>query len=413
VTRPSQKDDGDDGDDGYGDDGTGAPGAYGSGTSSRGTWAIIAGGGTAGHLVPGLALGRALVERGHDPSSIHYVGSTRGIEARMVPAAGFGLTELPGRGFVRRLTVGDVVGNVGAAWGLSRAAVSARGLVRRRRPSVVVAVGGYAALACGLAAAAARVPLVVLEQNAVPGSVNRLLGRFARASAVSFPGTDLPRASVTGNPVRPEILAVDRSVEGRDAARAALGVPAGRKLIAATGGSLGSLRINKAVLGAVGKWADRHDLAVRHAVGARDWDLISASAPPLPDGGLLYQPVEYEERMDLLLAAADIVVCRAGGNTVAELSAVGVPSVLVPLPGAPGDHQTANARYLERADAAVVVPDDGFDRDTLIGLVEPLLADPERLAAMGRAAAACGRRDAAERAAALVEAHALQAGGRR
>jgi UDP-N-acetylglucosamine--N-acetylmuramyl-(pentapeptide) pyrophosphoryl-undecaprenol N-acetylglucosamine transferase len=372
------------------------------------TWAIVAGGGTAGHLVPGLALGRALVARGHDPASIHYVGSTRGIEARMVPAAGFGLTELPGRGFVRRLSVGDIGANVGAAWGLSRAAVQARALVRRLRPSVVVAVGGYAAVACGLAAAAARVPLVVLEQNAVPGSANRLLGRFAKASAVSFPGTDLPRAAVTGNPVRPEILAADRSPAGRDAARAALGIPPGRTLVAATGGSLGSLRINQAVLGAVGKWADRADLAVRHTVGARDWDLIHPAVPPLPDGGLFYQQVEYEDRMDLLLSAADVVVSRAGGNTVAELAAVGVPSVLVPLPGAPGDHQTANARFLTRAGAAVLLPDDGFDTDTLIGVVEPLLADPDRLAAMGRAAAACGRRDAADRAAELVEAHALR-----
>ena len=376
------------------------------------TWAIIAGGGTAGHLVPGLALGRALVERGHDPSTIHYVGSTRGIEARMVPAAGFGLTELPGRGFVRRLSVGEVVGNVGAAWELTRAAVSARVLVRRMRPSVVVAVGGYAAVAVGLAAAAARIPLVVLEQNAVPGSANRLLGRFAKASAVSFPGTDLPHASVTGNPVRPEILAVDRSAAGSAVARAALGIPTGRRLVAVTGGSLGSLRINQAVLGSVGKWADRGDLAIRHAVGARDWDLISSSVPALPDGGLVYQPVQYEDRMDLLLAAADLVVCRAGGNTVAEISAVGVPSVLVPLPGAPGDHQTANARFLSDAGAAVLVPDPGFDADTLVGLVEPLLADPDRLAAMGEAAAACGRRDAAERAAALVEAHAVPSGAR-
>ncbi len=376
------------------------------------TWVIVAGGGTAGHLVPGLALGRALVERGHDPSTIHYVGSTRGIEARMVPAAGFGLTELPGRGFVRRFSVGEVVGNVGAAWGLTRAAVSARALVRRMRPSVVVAVGGYAAVAVGLAAATARIPLVVLEQNAVPGSANRLLGRFARASAVSFPGTDLPHATVTGNPVRPEILAVDRSAAGRDAARVALGVPAGRRLVAVTGGSLGSLRINQAVLGAVGKWADRGDVAVRHAVGERDWNLIRSSLPPLPDGGLVYQPVQYEDRMDLLLAAADLIVCRAGGNTVAEISAVGVPSVLVPLPGAPGDHQTANARFLSGAGAAVLVADDGFDADALIGLVDPLLADPDRLAEMEKAAAACGRRDAADLAAALVEAHALPAGAR-
>lgn len=372
------------------------------------TWAIVAGGGTAGHVVPGLAVGRALVERGHPASSIHYVGSERGLEVDLVPAAGFGLTVLPGRGFARRLSAGGAVDNVGAAWGLTRAVARAGVLVRRRRPAVVVAVGGYAGVPCGLAAAAARVPLVVVEQNAVAGSANRLLARFAQACAVSFPGTDLPRAVVTGNPVRPEILAVDRSPAGRAAARAALGLPEGRRVVAVTGGSLGALRINRAVLGAVGRWAGRTDLAVRHAVGARDWDMVAAEQPPLPPAGegLVYLPTRYEERMDLLLAAADLFVCRAGGNTVAELAVVGVPAVLVPLPNAPGDHQTANARALADAGGGVLVPDAELDADRLVAEVDRLLADDDRLAAMGRAAATVGRRDAADRVAALVEEHA-------
>ncbi len=372
------------------------------------TWAIVAGGGTAGHVVPGLALGRALVERGHPAASIHYVGSERGLEAQMVPDAGFGVTLLPGRGFARRVSVRGTVDNAGAAWGLTRAVAQAVALVRRRRPSVVVAVGGYAGVPCGLAAAAARVPLVVVEQNAVPGSANRLLGRFAKASAVSFPGTDLPGAVVTGNPVRPEILAVDRSDAGRAAARAALGLPEGRRVVAVTGGSLGALRINRAVLGAVELWAGRRDLAVRHAVGARDWELVEAERPSLPpDGeGLVYQPVRYEDRMGLLMAAADLLVCRAGGNTVAEAAVVGLPTVLVPLPNAPGDHQTANARALADAGGAVLVPDAELDADRLVAEVERLLADDALLAAMGQAAASMGRRDAADRVAALVEEHA-------
>jgi len=281
-------------------------------------------------------------------------------------------------------------------------------LVRRHRPSVVVAVGGYAGVPCGLAAAVARVPLVVVEQNAVPGAANRLLGRFAQASAVSFPGTDLPGAVVTGNPVRPEILAVDRSDAGRAAARAALGLPEGRKVVAVTGGSLGALRINRAVLGAVEQWAGRRDLAVRHAVGARDWELVQAERPELPpDGeGLVYQPVRYEDRMDLLMAAADLLVCRGGGNTVAEAAVVGLPAVLIPLPNAPGDHQTMNARALADAGAGVLVPDSELDADRLVAEVERLLADDVRLEAMGRAAGTVGRRDAADRVAALVEEHA-------
>ncbi len=382
--------------------------ANGQGPDDPATWAIVAGGGTAGHVVPGLAVGRALVGRGHAASSIHYVGSERGLEAEMVPAAGFGVTLLPGRGFARRLSARGMVDNAGAAWGLSRAVARAGALVRRRRPSVVVAVGGYAGVPCGLAAAATRVPLVVVEQNAVPGSANRLLGRFARACAVSFPGTDLPRAVVTGNPVRPEILAVDRSDAGRAAARIALGLPEGRRVIAVTGGSLGALRINRAVLGAVERWADRRDLAVRHAVGARDWELVVSGQPALPPdgGGLVYQPVRYEDRMGLLLAAADLIVCRAGGNTVAEVAVVGLPAVLVPLPNAPGDHQTANARALADAGGAVLVPDGELDADRLVAEVEALLADDARLADMGRAAATIGRRDAADRVAALVEEHA-------
>ena len=195
---------------------------------------------------------------------------------------------------------------------------------------------------------------------------------------------------------------------GRAAARAALGLPEGRRVIAVTGGSLGALRINRAVLGAVERWADRADLAVRHAVGARDWDLVQAERPALPpDGeGLVYQPVRYEDRMDLLMAAADLLVCRAGGNTVAEVAVVGLPAVLVPLPNAPGDHQTANARALADAGGGVLVPDAELDADRLVTEVERLLADDELLGAMGRAAASVGRRDAADRVAALVEEHA-------
>ena len=379
------------------------------------TWAMVAGGGTAGHVVPGLAVGRALVARGHPASSIHYVGSERGLEAEMVPAAGFGLTLLPGRGFARKVTARGMADNAGAAWGLSRAVARATALVRRRRPAVVVAVGGYAGVPCGLAAVAARVPLVVVEQNAVPGSANRLLGRFARACAVSFPGTDLPRSVVTGNPVRPEILGIDRSAAGRAAARAALGLPEGRRVVAVTGGSLGALRINRAVLGAVAQWAERSDLAVRHAVGARDWDMVQAEQPALPtgDSGLVYRPVRYEDRMDLLLAAADLLVCRAGGNTVAEVAVVGLPAVLVPLPNAPGDHQTANAQALVGAGGAVLVPDGELDVDRLEEELAPLVKDPRRRERMAAAARTVGLPDAAARVADLVEQAARPSGGER
>ncbi|MFN2505493.1 MAG: undecaprenyldiphospho-muramoylpentapeptide beta-N-acetylglucosaminyltransferase [Acidimicrobiales bacterium] len=368
------------------------------------TFAVIAGGGTAGHVVPALAIGQALVARGHDPSTLHYVGSSRGIESRLVPPAGFPLTLLPGRGIERRLSAESI----GAAWGLAGASTQALRLVRDLQPAVVVSVGGYASVPCALAAALLRVPVVVHEQNAVPGAANRMTGRFARACAVSYPGTDLPRSTVTGNPVRPEILAVERTAEGRAAARQVLGLPQDRPVVGIFGGSLGSLTINRAVLDALPRWSEQSNLAVRHVVGERDWEMVSAELGTRPAGGFVYQPVRYEERMDLLLAAADLMVCRAGGNTVAELAAVGAPAVLVPLPNAPGDHQTANARVLDEAGAAVLVPDPQVDGVRLAWEVDRLLEDPDRLAAMSQAAARLGRRDAADAVAALVEEHARE-----
>ncbi|MEO6121564.1 MAG: glycosyltransferase, partial [Acidimicrobiales bacterium] len=198
--------------------------------------------------------------------------------------------------------------------------------------------------------------------------------------------------------------AIDRSDAGRHVARAALGLPGGAVVVAVVGGSLGSRRINDAVFGLVEAWSDRHDVAVRHAVGARDWSAVQDRLPRPPVGGLIYQPVEYEERMSVLLAAADLIVCRSGGS-VAELAAAGLPSVLVPLPGAPGDHQSANAAAVARSGAAVVVADAELTAERLATELGPLVADGARRAAMARAAAALSRPDAAERVADLLERH--------
>ena len=366
------------------------------------TWALIAGGGTAGHTLPGIAIGRALVGRGHPASAIHFVGSERGSEVRLVPEAGFTLTALPGRGIQRKLTPD----NIGAVVGLIRAFAKALGLIHRRRPSVVVALGGYASVACALAAVLYRIPVVVAEQNAVPGAANRVVARFARAAAVSFPGTDLPRAVVTGNPVRPEILAVDRSRD-RAAARDRLDLPEDRVVVLAFGGSLGARRINRAVTGLVERWADRTDVAVRHVVGERDWDDPSARGEEQAvTSGILYRPVRYEDDMPTALAAADVVLARAGATTVAELAVLGLPSVLVPLPIATADHQTANARGLVDLDAACLVPDAELDVDRLVAELDPLVTDGARREAMGIAALGLGRPDAADRVADLVVEHA-------
>ncbi|HYF45538.1 MAG TPA: glycosyltransferase, partial [Acidimicrobiales bacterium] len=175
----------------------------------------------------------------------------------------------------------------------------------------------------------------------------------------------------------------------------------------AFGGSLGARRINQAVTGLVERWADRTDVAVRHVVGERDWEDESARGEDR-DGasGILYAPVRYEDDMPTTFAAADVVVARAGATTVAELAVLGLPSVLVPLPIATADHQTANARHLVELGAARLVPDPELDVDRLEAELEPLVGDPEALALMAEGALALGRRDAADRVAALVEEHA-------
>jgi UDP-N-acetylglucosamine:LPS N-acetylglucosamine transferase len=300
------------------------------------------------------------------------------------------------------------VANLGAVAGLAVAVVRGIGVVGRARPRVVVSVGGYASLAASLGAVLGRVPLVLVNVDAVPGAANRLLGRFARASAVGWDGSTLPRAVVTGTPVRPEIATVGRDPERRRTARVALGLPAGRPTVAVFGGSLGAGRINRAVLGLADRWRDRDDRSIYHVVGRREWDeglREPAGAPGRGSepSGLALVRVDYQERMDQVYAAADVVVCRAGAMTVAELAVAGVPSILVPLPGAPGDHQTANARVLERAGAAVLLPDGRCDAATLDAELDRLLAEPGLLDAMGAAAAALGRPDAAASGARLVE----------
>ena len=361
---------------------------------------VIAGGGTAGHLIPGLVVAEELVARGHPRSSILFVGAERGPEATMVPERGFPVQLLPGRGIQRSLTVE----NLSALWGLGRAAVQAFGLLRRERPQSVLALGGFASVACALSAALLRIPLVVADQNALAGSANRLVARFATSCAAAFPGVDLPRSVLTGNPVRPEIIAASSTPPGD--ARARLGLPTDRTVLAVFSGSLGSRRINTALVGALESLADRSDLAIYHVFGRRDWDDRDSpefATPTLPEGGLVYTRVAYSDEIGDLLAAADVGLTRAGGSTVAELAIVGLPAILVPLPIATRDHQRANAAGLVQAGGAVLVIDDELSSERLLAELVPLIEDPELLATMARAARGQGHPDAAERVADLVE----------
>ncbi len=376
-------------------------------TARRGT--VIAGGGTGGHVVPSLQVARALVLRGHAAGTIELYGSRRGQEAATWPALEFPYTLLPGRGLRRSMRPAAWWANAGAVVALVWACARALGSFVARRPRVVVIVGGYASFPAGLAAVLTRVPLVSVNTDAVPGAVNGLLGRFAAANAVAFDGTDLPRAHVTGTPVRPELADLDRSAATRAHGRAALGLPPERQTVAAVGGSLGALRINRAVAELAATWADDERRALYHVTGRRDYEAFAPAQGALTTGGadgLSYRVVAFEDRMPDLYAAADVCVTRAGAMTVAELLVAGVPAILVPLPGAPRDHQTRNAEALVGMGAAVHLPDPDCTGRRLADELDALLSDPERLRAMSDAAREHAHPDAADRVAELVDAHA-------
>jgi UDP-N-acetylglucosamine--N-acetylmuramyl-(pentapeptide) pyrophosphoryl-undecaprenol N-acetylglucosamine transferase len=375
-------------------------------------YAVIAGGGTAGHVFVATAVAGALVDRGVGGDEIELVGSRRAADATLAGGEGYAITLLPGRGIRRRLDPGSLVANLAAIGGLVLAALRAVGLLVRRRPRVVVSVGGYVAVPVGLAAALLRIPLVLVNTDALPGAAHRVLGHFAVASAVAFPGTPLPHPVLTGAPVRAGFAATSPASDRKASARVALGVPSGRTMVGVTGGSLGAGRLNDAALGLAVRLRERSDLALYHVCGPRNFEAVDAArrasdAPAEDDGfGLWYRVVPFEEHMASFYGAADVVVCRSGALTVAELTVAGVPAVLVPLPGAPGDHQSANAAALVDAGAAVVLRDEECDDRRLAEVLGGLLAEPTHLAAMGAAAASLGRPDAADAVAALVQAHA-------
>lgn len=357
------------------------------------SFALLAGGGTGGHVYPALALADALVARGHDRGTIRFLGASRGLEAHAVPDAGYEIDLVGSRGFQRGRSWHAFTDNVRMVGAMTRACVRAFRIVRRRRPQVIVSVGGYASVPGIIAGRLLAIPLVVHEQNAVPGLANRLAARLGARVAVSLPGTPIPGALVTGNPVRAAVAAVRRVPDST------------RPLLSVLGGSLGSARLNDAALDLYDFWRARSDVAVRHVSGRRHYEACARRLGVLRrvDDRLAYELVPYEDHVERLYASTGLAVCRAGAITIAELAAAGVPAVLVPWPGAAADHQTGNARAMEMAGAAVVLADADCNGVVLDRLARELLADPERLAEMSAAARAMARPDAADRLADLVE----------
>jgi UDP-N-acetylglucosamine:LPS N-acetylglucosamine transferase len=266
--------------------------------------------------------------------------------------------------------------------------------VRTWRPSVVVSVGGYASFATSFAAVLWRRPLVLVELDATPGAAQRVLARFATKQCRAFP-SDAANAVVTGAPVRDEVLAIDRSKDARSHARMAAVPPIeeGRSVVVVMTGSLGSTRVNRAVLELASRWSNRRDRTIIHVTGQRDYDMVVRERPT--SDGLDYRVMAFAD-MTVNWALCDVAICRAGAMTLNELTILAIPSILVPLPGAPGDHQTQNALLVVEAGGARLVVDadcTGAKLDEVLGAV----MDPATLSTMGRAAGTLGRRDGASR----------------
>jgi undecaprenyldiphospho-muramoylpentapeptide beta-N-acetylglucosaminyltransferase len=362
------------------------------------TFAVITGGGTAGHVLPALAIAEELEARGHSASSLHFVGAQRGIETRLLPETPYPHTFLDVVGVQRR----RLRSNVAFIPKLARAVRAARRLLSQLRPRVVVSVGGYASLPAVLAARRLRIPVVVVSFDRFPGRASALAARFAAASAVAFEGSPLRRATVTGAPVRRAIREVDRST-GRDTARAALGLPADRFVLAVTGGSQGSGALN----GAIVTYAERHDqdggLAIHHVAGDRFAEALAREVAAPTDA--IHHVVGYESRMDLVYAAADLLVGRGGASTVAEVAVTGTPSILVPWPGAAEDHQTDNVRWLADRGGAVHLPE--AELAELGRRIDELRGDAEQLSTLAGNARAAGESHRAGLLGALIEGVAL------
>ena len=343
-------------------------------TRTMSVHAVVAGGGTAGHVLPAISIAEALIDRGHSPDQIHYIGATRGVERRLVPPLGIGYSLFDISGVQRRFALSNL-------WflpRLARAVLQTERLFARVRPRVVVSVGGYASLPAVLVARRRRIPVIVVSYDRRPGRASALASRWAAACAVAFEDSHLRRSSFTGAPLRRSVLQVDRSRD-REAARQQLGVPEGRFLLVVVGGSLGSAVLNRAVEQLVAAEGDSTDLAVIHVAGDRD----RVDLPEVMSGqdGPWYRRESFIDGIAELYAGADLWLGRGGASTVHEVAATGVPAILVPWAGASEDHQRSNVEWLSSHGAAVLVPDQ--DPEAVVQAVARLRHDPDELRSLG------------------------------
>lgn len=362
----------------------------------------IAAGGTAGHINPALALAEELDRRGHH---VTFYGQTAKLEGRLVPEAGFELVPVVVSGF-DRARPWTLVSSL-ARMSRAQSRIAAR-FKEKGAPDVAVGFGAYVEMPLLNACRRAGVPYVLHEQNSVPGLANKALAAGAEAVCISVPaarevfereGRKAPSVVLTGNPVRLSVRSASRA-EGR----AVFGIDEGETMLLVFGGSLGAAHINEGVCRLKEELLARKGLVVVHSTGADGFDETVSALALTPEEQLRWRVMPYISNMGQALAAADLVLSRAGASSIAEIAALAVPSLLVPYPHATADHQTTNARFLTDSGAAVLVPDDKIDEpvfaDELLGLVD----DPARRDAMRAAARGLGQTSAAAALADQVEA---------
>ncbi|MGN0862180.1 MAG: undecaprenyldiphospho-muramoylpentapeptide beta-N-acetylglucosaminyltransferase [Stenotrophomonas koreensis] len=346
---------------------------------------VIMAGGTGGHIFPGLAVARELRARG---VPVTWLGAAGAMETRLVPPQGIAIDTLPIAGIRGK----GKLALLGAPFRIMRAVRAAGFALRARNPRAVVAFGGFASGPGGLAGRLLGVPLIVHEQNRAPGMTNRILARFCRRLLVGFPGSFAGGEELVGNPVRAEIAAIaapEQRLSGRD----------GQLRVLVVGGSQGARVLNQAVPAAVAALAGQAQFQIRHQSGEK---LFAEAQAAYQQADVAAEVSPFIADMAQAFAWADLVVCRAGASTLAELCAVGVPAVLVPFAAAVDDHQTRNAQYLVEHGAAVLLKQDAGLAAALQQTLQQLHDDPARRMAMAQAARGLARVDAAARIADII-----------
>lgn len=357
---------------------------------------VLSGGGTAGHINPALALAEELTERGH---KVYYAGTPQGVEARLVPEAGIPFTPFEATGFNRNhpATIFRALRLIAAS------TRKAKAWFAEIKPDCVVVFGGYVCIPVGRAAEALGVPVLIHEQNSVMGMANKYLAKRAKQVALTYADAgaavaDQSKCVVTGNPVRKSMFTTTRE-EGR----AYCQVPHDAVMLLIFGGSLGARHINTAVCRAKERILACENVYVRHITGPKEYETVVADLALTSEEAQRWQVVPYEDHMAQALVASDAAVSRAGASSLAEISALQIPALLVPFPYATADHQTANARSYVESGAAFLIPDNEVEGEEFVQTLLEIISHSKTREAMRTAAAAFGTQNAAAKLADLVE----------